>query len=104
MRKDSVLSIKPAQYVGERTHVRSEAPRTDDRSHLQKSIQALNARNEPRVAMVALLARDFGLRFKEASMLDTNKALKQAIRLNRINIIEGGRGKGQDRWVPSNKS
>ena len=103
MRKDSALSIKPAQYVGERTHVRSEAPRTDDRSQLQKSIQELNARKEPRVAMVALLARDFGLRFKEASMLDTNKALKQAVRLNRINITEGtkgGRGKGQDRWVP----
>ena len=38
-------------------------------------------------------------------MLDSNKALKQAIRLNRINITQGtkgGRGKGQDRWVPIN--
>ncbi len=105
MRKDSTLTIKPAQYVGERTHVRSEAPRTGDRGQLQKSIQALYARNEARVAMVALLARDFGLRFKEASMLDTSKALKQASRLNRINITQGtkgGRGKGQDRWVPVN--
>ena len=105
MRKDSALAIKPAQYVGERTHVRSEAPRTDDRSQLQKSIQALRDRSEPRVAMVALLARDFGLRFKEASMLDANKALKQANRLKRFNITEGtkgGRGKGQDRWVPIN--
>ena len=38
-------------------------------------------------------------------MLDTSKALKQASRLNRINITQGtkgGRGKGQDRWVPVN--
>ena len=105
MRKDSVLSIKPAQYVGERTHVRSEAPRTDDRSEFQKPIKYLYTRNEARVAIIAQLARDFGLRFKEASMLDANKALKQAIRLNRINITQGtkgGRGKGQDRWVPIN--
>ena len=105
MRKDSLLTIKPAQYVGERTGVRSEVPRTDDRSQFQKPIQALQERKESRVAMAALLARDFGLRFKEASMLDTNKALKQASRLNRINITEGtkgGRGKGQDRWVTIN--
>ena len=105
MRKDSVLSIKPAQYVGERSNVRSEAPRTDDCSYFQKPIKELHARNEYRVAIAALLARDFGLRFKEASMLDANKALKQASRLNRINITQGtkgGRGKGQDRWVPIN--
>lgn len=38
-------------------------------------------------------------------MLDTNKALKQANRLNRINITEGAqgcRGKDQDRWEPIN--
>ena len=102
MRKDSLLSIKPAQYVGERTGVRSEAPRTDDRNQFLKPIQALQERKESRVAIVALLARDFGLRFKEASMLDASKALKQATRLDRINITEGtkgGRGKGQDRWV-----
>ena len=41
----------------------------------------------------------------DPSMLDANKALKQANRLNRINITEGtkgGRGKGQDRWVTIN--
>jgi len=105
MRKDNPLTIKPAQYVGERTHVRSDAPRTGDRSQFQKPIQTLHARNEARVAITALLARDFGLRFKEASMLNTNKALKQANKLNRINITEGtkgGRGKGQDRWVTIN--
>jgi len=105
MRKDSVLTIKPAQYVGERTNVRSEAPRTDDRNEFQKPIKDLHARNEAHVAITAQLARDFGLRFKEASMLDANKALKQANRLNRVNITQGtkgGRGKGQDRWVPIN--
>ena len=105
MRKDSILTIKPAQYVGERTNVRSEAPRTDDRRQLQKPIKYLHAKNETRVAITAQLARDFGLRFKEASMLDASKALKQANRLNRINITQGtkgGRGKGQDRWVSIN--
>ena len=96
---------QPAQYVGERTGVRSGAPRTDDRNQFLKPIHALQERNEKRVAIVALLVRDFGLRFKEAPVLDTNKAFKQANRLDRINITEGtkrGRGKSQDRWVTIN--
>jgi len=107
MRKDNALTIKPAQHVGERTSVRSKAPRTDDRRQLIKPILTLSANNEGRVAAIALLARDFGLRFKEASMLDTKKALQQANRLGRINITQGtkgGRGKGQDRWVTVNNS
>ena len=49
------------------------------------------------------MARTFGLRFKEASLLNTRQALRQAERLGRINITQGtkgGRGKGVDRWVP----
>ena len=55
---------------------------------------------------VAQLTRTFGLRFKEASLLNARQALRQAERLGRINITQGtkgGRGKGVNRWVPVNQ-
>jgi hypothetical protein len=56
-----------------------------------------------RIILVARLARDFGLRFREASLLDARQALKEAQQRQAINITQGtkgGRGKGKDRWVP----
>ena len=53
--------------------------------------------------MVASLCREFGLRFKEASLLNAKTALRQAKKDGQINITEGtkgGRGKHADRWVP----
>ena len=41
--------------------------------------------------------------FKEASLLDTRKALRQARQHGRVNITQGTkgrRGKGSDRWIP----
>lgn len=103
MRKDAVLSIKPAQWVGNRTNVRTTVPATLEPSALSIPITRLQENGETTVAIIAQLTRAFGLRFKEACLLDAKQALKQAQRLERINITQGtkgGRGKGADRWVP----
>ena len=104
MRKDTVLLLSPS-VVGERCNVRSTVPASYDRTVLASPITILNSKGEQRVALVAALSRDFGLRFREASLLNCKQALKQANRLGQINITQGtkgGRGKGVDRWVPVN--
>ncbi len=105
MRKDKVLTIKPAQWIGNRSNVRSTVPATVHRHALTVPTVQLHQNGQERVAVIAQLAREFGLRFKEASLLDANRAIRQANRLGRINITQGtkgGRGKGSDRWVPIN--
>lgn len=107
MRKDKVLTIKPAQWIGNRPNVRSNVPATVHRQALNVPTDQLRQNGQERVAVIAQLAREFGLRFKEASLLDANRAIRQANRLGRINITKGtkgGRGKGSDRWVPINTS
>ncbi len=49
------------------------------------------------------LARELGLRVREASLLDARAALREAARHGAINVTEGtkgGRGRRVDRWVP----
>lgn len=106
MRKDKALAIKPAQWVGNRSNVRTTVPITLERSKTDEPFRRLRLNSQERTLNIAQLCRTFGLRFKEASLLNTKQALQQAERLDRINITEGtkgGRGKGADRWVPVNQ-
>ena len=100
MRKDTVLTIKPAQIIGQRSHVRSTVPATF-RTDVLKILTVKPG--QERTMLIVQLTRDLGLRFKEASLLDTRKALRQVRQHGRINITQGpkgGRGKGSDRWIP----
>ncbi len=106
MRKDKVLTIKPAQWVGNRSNVRTTVPVTLAPSCTDKPFQRLRLHGQERTLHIAQLTRTFGLRFKEASLLNAKQALRQAEQLGRINITlgtKGGRGKGVDRWVPVNQ-
>ncbi|MBL1261772.1 MAG: integrase domain-containing protein [Thiotrichaceae bacterium] len=103
MRGDSLLRVSPAERVGERSHVRHEAPMGLARERLQHATSNLHHRGEPRVAAVAELTRELGLRFREASLLDARSALQQAEHRGAVNITagtKGGRGHLVDRWVP----
>ncbi len=64
---------------------------------------ALRECREPRVAAVAELARELGLRFREAALLDAKVALAEADRTGNVNVTrgtKGGRGRYVDRLVP----
>ena len=103
MRCDRALRVSPAALVGDRTNVRDTAPTGLDRRDVDSAAEALRERGETRVAAVAELARELGLRFREASMLDARKALGQATSLGRVNVTQGtkgGRGREVDCWVP----
>jgi hypothetical protein len=103
MRADRILHVSPAELVGNRKNVRTAAPAGLDRSAVERVVAQLADGNEQRVALVAALARDFGLRFREASLLDARRALNEAKVRGAVNITagtKGGRGKKVDRWVP----
>jgi hypothetical protein len=103
MRSDRCVRVAPATLVGNRKNVRSEAPAGLDRSVVDRATGQLDGQGEYRTALVAAIARDLGLRFREASLLDGRQALREATERDAINITagtKGGRGKKVDRWVP----
>lgn len=104
LRGDRALWVKPADYIGSRSGVRTHPPAGLDRDLLKPAIDSLIAQGKVRVAAVALLCREFGLRRKEASLLDLRAARDQTNRLGRVNVVagtKGGRGRQVDRWVPA---
>jgi Integrase len=104
LRGDRALWVRPSDYIGQRSSVRTDAPVGLDRNRLQPVIERLVAQGKERVVAVAMLCREFGLRRKEASLLDLRLASHQAGQLGRINVVagtKGGRGRSVDRWVPA---
>ena len=53
----------------------------------------------PRVQALSGIAREFGLRLKEAALLDNKKALREAFKHNRLSIVKGTKG-GKKRTIP----
>jgi len=107
LRGDRALWVRPSDYIGQRTSVRTDAPEGLDRERLLPVVERLTDLGRARVAAVALLCREFGLRRKEASLLDLRLARHQAEHLGRINVVagtKGGRGRSVDRWVPATEA
>lgn len=103
MRGNRAVRVSPSTIVGRRTDVRQRAPKGLARDRFDEALERLIQKGERRVGLVAALAREFGLRFREASLLDTRQALREAVREGRVNIsagTKGGRGKWVDRWIP----
>ena len=103
LRNDRALWVKPGDYLGNRSTVRHSAPGGLDRASMKVAIATLTASGKERVAAVALLCRELGLRRREALLLDVRLAQRQAASFGRVNVVagtKGGRGKSIDRWVP----
>jgi len=95
-------SVSPTKACGipERSSVRQTAPIGVTRqSEFSRALNALREVGQERGASVAELAREFGLRSKEASLLDAAKAAQQARLTGAIRIIEGTKG-GMARTIP----
>lgn len=92
MRGDRVLRLSPAAVVRERSHVRAEAPAGLDREAVRHCAETLQEAGHARVASVLELARELGLREREASMLNAKTALRQATVQGAVNITAGTKG------------
>ncbi len=94
-------SVSPTRDCGiaQRCAVREEAPSSHDRDRYGQALEALRSRGLERQATVAELARELGLRSKEASLLDAHRALQEAQGRGAVAITAGTKG-GRSREVP----
>lgn len=94
-------SVSPTKdcNIAERSAIRQDAPGALDRAAYGRAVEAVRAEVGNRAAAVVELARDLGLRSKEASMLDARAALAEAQQRGAVTITEGSKG-GREREVP----
>ena len=90
-------SVSPTKDCGiaERTHVREEAPATQ--TTFEKAVA--NLADRPREQALVVLCREFGLRSKEASLLQPEKAFREALAAQKITVELGTKG-GRVREIP----
>ena len=99
MRGDQAVKIAPSKYLGSRCRARKLPPKGMDAEKVKEAAKAMATLGNVREALVILIARLFGCRKKEACLLDTKKALAEALRENIIRITRGTKG-GYGHVVP----
>ena len=98
---DMSLGISPVRYIGRRCHVRQTAPKSLDRKLYESAKEALEALGLDRQAAIAGLAREFGMRRREAALADLPRLTREAADYRMVNIIDGTKGgRKAPRWVP----
>lgn len=92
-------SVSPTKDCGipERSHIRKSPPDGMCREAFYRALSALGDEFAEGIA-VAVLAREFGLRTKEAALLDIRMAFKEARHCGFVNINRGTKG-GRKRKV-----
>jgi len=105
LRGDQYVKIpSPSKALGlQRTSVRSETPQGQDRMQVEQLAQALSGRGQQRVSAIVHLARETGMRLREAILADIPRLQREARQLGKINIqdgTKGGRsGASAPRWI-----
>lgn len=96
---DSWESVRPVAdcSMQKRNNVRADPPPKPDK--VNEAIKSLIHHGHSRTAAIAELALQFGLRSKEASLLNCKKALNEAQDKGYITVSDGTKG-GRDRIVP----
>lgn len=105
LRGDQYVKIpSPSKALGlRRSSVRSEVPQGQDRVQVRLIAQALLERQQSRVSAILHLARETGMRLREAILADLPRLQREAQQLGKINIqdgTKGGRsGASAPRWI-----
>ena len=103
----NVRVLSPSKAIGmHRSNIRSKAPNGQDRAQVEKVLEALSSRQQQRVAAIIVLARETGMRLREAILADLPRLQREAKLLGKINIqdgTKGGRsGASAPRWITVN--
>ena len=105
LRGDQYVKISsPSKALGlQRSSVRGEAPQGQDRAQIELIARALSERSQQRVVAIVHLARETGMRLREAILADLPRLQREAGQLGKINIqdgTKGGRsGASAPRWI-----
>lgn len=101
LRGDDRINVKPSDHLAPLSQIRARPITGLDREHLQEAVAALRAAGLERSAAVAELARETGMRVREAIMQNQNRLQREAA-AGKIDIREGtkgGRGRRVERLV-----
>lgn len=101
MRGDGVCFIMPAQALGRLSSVRREPPAGIQKEKVDRAVGVLKTNGYLATADAVEFARKFGLRIREAALMDITRVIREAERSGLINIIEGTKGgRKLERLVP----
>lgn len=94
-------SVSPTKDCGisQRSAIRADAPGALDRAAYGRAAEAVRDQVGERAGAVVELARELGLRSKEASLIDARAALAEAQQRGAVTISDGTKG-GREREVP----
>lgn len=94
-------SVSPTKDCGidQRSSIRESAPGALDREAYGRALDAVRDALGDRAAAIVELAREFGLRSKESSLLDARSAYAEAVERGFVTVSEGTKG-GREREVP----
>lgn len=97
----NVRIASPSQALGQkRSNVRTCAPDGQDRQQVQRVIEALGEQQQERVAAIVLLARETGMRLREAILADLPRLQREAEHFGSINIQDGTKGGRSGAFAP----
>lgn len=99
--------VSPRKLIGEKRTLVNSNPVLIDRGLVNKITNQLTEANYPLLADVVNLAFYFGLRRREAALLELKNALHEAKQFGWVDIVrgtKGGRGRSVQRRVPVNQS
>jgi integrase len=105
LRGDQYVKIlSPSRALGlQRSTIRTVAPEGQDRQQVLRVMEVLREQQCGRVAAIVVLARESGMRLREAILADLPRLQREARQLGRINIqdgTKGGRvGASASRWI-----
>lgn len=105
LRGDQYVKIpNPSQALGQqRSAIRTVAPQGQDRQHIEHITQAISDQGQHRLSAIVYLARETGMRLREAILADLPRLQREAEKFGRINIqngTKGGRsGASAPRWI-----
>lgn len=108
LRGDPYVKVQsPSKALGmQRTNARTMAPQGQDREQVKRIVEVLCEHQKPRVAAITLLARETGMRLREAILADLPRLQYEAEKHGKINIqdgTKGGRsGASAPRWIAVN--
>ena len=98
---DETINVKPSEHCGPRSNVRTQAPESLSRATVERAVGTMREAGLQRAAAVTELAREFGLREREASLADLGRLEREAREHGVVNVQEGTKGgRDADRLVP----
>lgn len=86
------VKISPSGVVGERNSIRTEVPTGLDKNDVAQATTSMRDAGFNRAASVTELAREFGVREREASCADLNRWSKEAEEKSAVNVIDACKG------------